>query len=283
MNGGTPWLGTVAPTSRMTTASASGERHRLQALDPQLQALERPRRQQLDPDHADDHRHDRHRPQRRRRPGRPGARGRSRRRRGRGSGTGSRRSRRRGRSRAQRSQAGRAPADAAVERVLGDQHRAVEGAPEHEGPGRAVPEPAEHHRDHQVAVGEEAAAAVAAERDVEVVAQEAREGHVPAPPEVAEAGRPVGAVEVLREDEAHQQREPDRDVGVAGEVAVDLGRVGVGGEDRVGGGVGLGDAEHRVDDLAREGVGDQRPSSPARARSAPGRRRPRPGSGRAAP
>ena len=141
--------------------------------------------------------------------------------------------------------------------MLDDQAGAVEGAPEHEGPGRPVPEAAEDHRDHQVAVGEQAAAAAAAERDVEVVAQEARERHVPAPPEVAEPGRAVGVVEVLREDEAHQQREADRDVRVAGEVAVDLGRVGVGGEDRVGREVGLGDAEHRVDELAGEGVGER--------------------------
>ena len=41
--------------------------------------------------------------------------------------------------------------------------------------------------------------------------------------------RAVRAVEVLREDEAHQQRQADRDVGVAREVAVDLRRVAVGG------------------------------------------------------
>ena len=111
------------------------------------------------------------------------------------------------------------------ERVLGDEADAVERAPEHERPRRAVPEAAEHHRDHQVAVGEQPAAAAAAERDVEEVAQEARQRHVPAAPEVAEARRAVRAVEVLREHEAHQQREPDRHVRVAREVAVDLGRV----------------------------------------------------------
>ena len=40
---------------------------------------------------------------------------------------------------------------------------------------------------------------VAAERDVEVVAQPARERHVPAPPEVLDRRRGVGRVEVLRE------------------------------------------------------------------------------------
>ena len=109
---------------------------------------------------------------------------------------------------------------------------------------------------HQVAVREQAAAPVAAERDVDEVAQEARERHVPAPPEVAEAGRAVGAAEVLREDVAHQQREADRHVGVAREVAVDLRRVGVGGQRDVRARVRLRDGEHGVDDRAREVVGD---------------------------
>ena len=42
---------------------------------------------------------------------------------------------------------------AAAQRVLDDQADAVERAPQHERPRRAVPEAAEHHRDHQVAVG----------------------------------------------------------------------------------------------------------------------------------
>ena len=66
MKGGTPWLGTVAPTIRISDREADREHHRPQPLDPQLQALERPRRQQLDADHDHDHRHHRDRPQRRR-------------------------------------------------------------------------------------------------------------------------------------------------------------------------------------------------------------------------
>ena len=80
---------------------------------------------------------------------------------------------------------------------------------------------------------------------------------MPAPPEVAKPGRAVGAAEVLRKDEPEQQREADRDVRVAGEVAVDLRRIGERREDRVGREVRLGHPEDRVDDLAGEHVGDQ--------------------------
>ena len=34
MKGGTPWLGTVAPTNRITAASADRQGDRAQALDP---------------------------------------------------------------------------------------------------------------------------------------------------------------------------------------------------------------------------------------------------------
>ena len=60
----------------------------------------------------------------------------------------------------------------------------MEGAPEHEGPGRPVPQPAEQHREQEVHVGARLPPAVSAERDVEVVAQPGREADVPALPEL---------------------------------------------------------------------------------------------------
>ena len=96
----------------------------------------------------------------------------------------------------------------------------------------------------------------AAERDVEVVAQPARQRHVPAAPEVLQVARRVGRVEVLREAEAEQQGEADGDVGVAAEVAVDLHRVAPGGEDRLGRRVLGGRREDRRDDRARDVGGD---------------------------
>jgi len=65
-----------------------------------------------------------------------------------------------------------------------------------------------------------------------------------------------GRAVVLREGEAHQQRDPDRHVGIAAEVAVDLDRVGVQGEPGVGRGERAGDGEDGVHDLARQEVGD---------------------------
>ena len=126
-------------------------------------------------------------------------------------------------------------AEALAPPALRRQRAAVDPAPDQERPRRAVPEPAEQHRDHDVAERPEPPAAVAAERDVEVVAQPARERHVPAPPEVAQREGHVGAVEVLRQLVSEQQGEADRHVGVAGEVAVDLRGERVEGERQLAG------------------------------------------------
>ena len=99
--------------------------------------------------------------------------------------------------------------------VPDNQVDAVQAAPDDEVPGGAVPQAAEQHREHQVHVGADGALPVAAERDVQVVAQPARQRHVPAPPELLDRPRAVGPVEVLRELEPEQLRDADRDVGVA--------------------------------------------------------------------
>ena len=103
---------------------------------------------------------------------------------------------------------------------------AVQRAPHDERPGRAVPEPAEHHGDHQVDIAQDAAVAVAAERDVEIVAQELRQRHVPAPPEIDDAGGLVGRIEIERQEDAEHQRNADRHVGIAGEIEIELERIG---------------------------------------------------------
>ena len=98
----------------------------------------------------------------------------------------------------------------------------VDGAPEDVAPRRAVPEPAEDHGQEQVEEDAGLPAAGTAERVVDEVAQPPAEGHVPAPPEVADAGRRVGVVEVVGDLDAEQQRAAAHEVHVAGEVAVDL-------------------------------------------------------------
>ena len=110
---------------------------------------------------------------------------------------------------------------------LQHQPAALDGPPHHERPAGAVPQPAEEHGEEQVDAGPQLALPVAAEPDVQVVAQPAGQRHVPAAPEVLQRAGGVRRVEVLRELDAEEQGEADGDVGVAGEVGVDLDGVGV--------------------------------------------------------
>ena len=78
-----------------------------------------------------------------------------------------------------------------------------------------MPEAAEAHRRHQIDVAPRRALPVPAKRDVEVVAQPARKGHVPATPEVAGVHRAVWTVEVPGQFDAEHAREPQSHVGEA--------------------------------------------------------------------
>ena len=102
------------------------------------------------------------------------------------------------------------------------------------------------------------AGAVAAEGNIDVIAQEAGQGDVPAPPELADRGGAVGGGEVQRQGEAEHEGEADRHVRIAGEVEVDLQCVGARGSPGLGQ-AGMrpgGDAgEHRVTH-ASQGIGD---------------------------
>ena len=105
--------------------------------------------------------------------------------------------------------------------------------PHEERPVRAVPETGECEHDVEVAVGLPLAAPVAAERDVEVVAEPSRQRHMPPPPEVRDGRRGVRPIEILGELEAEDAAESDRHVGIPGEVEIELDGVRQRAEPRV--------------------------------------------------
>ena len=55
--------------------------------------------------------------------------------------------------------------------LVDDQRQPMHATPDNKGPGGPVPETTEQHRQHQVAMGEELAAAIASERDVQIIPQ----------------------------------------------------------------------------------------------------------------
>ena len=102
-------------------------------------------------------------------------------------GTAPRRRRRRAASALRPADAGSAPAR---NWRVHDQEQPVQPAPQHEVPRRAVPQPAQQHRRHQVDIAPRLAAPVAAQRDIDVVAQETAQRDVPAAPELADVAPP---------------------------------------------------------------------------------------------
>ncbi len=78
------------------------------------------------------------------------------------------------------------------EQPLQHQEHAVIGAPGDVGPSRAVPQPAGQEADPQIHVAPPGRHPVAAERDVEVVADPGGQRDVPAPPELRDAAGDVG-------------------------------------------------------------------------------------------
>ena len=91
-----------------------------------------------------------------------------------------------------------------------------------------MPETTQQHGDHQVAANEPNAATVAAQADVEIVAQPARQRDMPAPPEILQRGGPVWLIEIAREAIAEQRRQPHRHIGIGREIAVDLHGIAIG-------------------------------------------------------
>ena len=98
----------------------------------------------------------------------------------------------------------------------------VQQSPEQEQPARAVPQAARQEHDHQVDAGAHCAFAAAAQREIDVVRQEARERHVPALPELADVQALVRRIEVERQLDVEHQRHARGHVAVAGEVEVQL-------------------------------------------------------------
>ena len=97
--------------------------------------------------------------------------------------------------------------------------------PEQEVQVRAVPEPGREPDDQQIEDHAPAAAAAAAEREIQIVAEPRAERDVPPAPELRHAQREIRAAEVLRQVEAEHPADADGHERVAPEVKIELERI----------------------------------------------------------
>jgi len=113
---------------------------------------------------------------------------------------------------------------------------------------KPCPQAAQQHGDYQAQVGHDLGA-LAGDGEVQVVAQPVGEADVPAAPELGDVDGEVGPVEVARQFDAQQQPCAARDVGVAGEIEVELQRVGVDRQERLRAAIEVGRVEDAVDQV----------------------------------
>ena len=133
---------------------------------------------------------------------------------------------------------------------MGTQNSVLVETPQDVVPGGSVPQAAQDHRDHQVAVGQQLVAPASSQRNVEVIAKPAGEADVPATPELTRIRGEIRLVEIEHQVDAHQLRDSAGDVGVAGKIAVNL----HGEQDRPKNNIGPGDVTcAEVDRIDRSG------------------------------
>ena len=109
-----------------------------------------------------------------------------------------------------------------------------------------MPQATDKHREEVVEIHSELTMTVAAQRNIEVVAQPLRERYVPAVPKLGDILRLIGKVEVLRQRKAHDKGDTDSHVRVAREVAIYLHRVAEHSHKIFEARVGLGRGEDNV-------------------------------------
>ena len=109
-----------------------------------------------------------------------------------------------------------------LQHVADDLVEAVQRTPHNEGDAGAVPDAAHDENNHDVQIFARLPPAVAAERDVDVIAEPVGERLMPAAPEIGDARGKIRAVKILAHLVAQHLRGADRYFGVAREVAVNL-------------------------------------------------------------
>ena len=98
-------------------------------------------------------------------------------------------------------------------------------SPEDERPARAVPQTGCEKYEKPVEPCPRIPLSVAAEWNIQIVAEPAGQRNVPAAPELLDGGRGVRIIEVFAEMEAEHASETDGHIAVAGKIEVDLQRV----------------------------------------------------------
>ena len=95
---------------------------------------------------------------------------------------------------------------------------------QNESPPRTVPYAGNHHCGEEVRELARRPLPIAAQRDVDVLAQEPRQAHMPTPPKLGDRRRFVGREEIDRHRDVEHAGKSDRHVGITRKVEIELER-----------------------------------------------------------
>ena len=109
-----------------------------------------------------------------------------------------------------------------LQRRLHATQKPMPQAPEYERPARSVPQAGCQKHEQFVRHRAQYPLAVAAQRDIEIIAEPCGQRNVPPPPEVRDAVGTVGIAEVFRQPDTEQQAEADSHIAVAGKIEIEL-------------------------------------------------------------
>lgn len=109
---------------------------------------------------------------------------------------------------------------------LHEQQHEVPEAPAKKRPVRTVPDARERPDNEEIVHPTPPRDPVAAQRDIDIVAEPSAEGDMPPPPELRRAPRDIRIIEVLHEVEPEHASETNRHIAVPGKIKVNLQRIG---------------------------------------------------------
>ena len=102
------------------------------------------------------------------------------------------------------------------------QEEAMEQPPHQKGHIGAVPQAGGRKNQHLVEKGPRFSPTVASQGNVQVFPKPGGQGNMPPPPEILDAQRGVGIIEIFLEGEAEHPPQPDGHIAVAAEIKVNL-------------------------------------------------------------
>ena len=114
-----------------------------------------------------------------------------------------------------------------------------------------MPEPAQKHHEEEIPESQEGAVFITAERNVKIIAEPGRKADMPSFPKISRISREIRQIKIDHDVETHQLRKAAGHVGIPREIAEDLKRESISGQQDLASGIRAGRFENRIHDFGQ--------------------------------